>query len=82
MPSLEHVFSLKKIAMTFFLVYGFFLFFAAYITEYESKWKIEYESIFYAFYNFRTQNSSVRQCETVSENDSSSIQFNPLDTTK
>lgn len=49
MASLERVFSLKIV----FLVCGFFLYIAAYWTDYECKWKTEYESITYAFYSIR-----------------------------
>lgn len=52
MASLERVSSLK-IAMTFFLVCGFFLYIAAYCTDYKCKWKTEDEIITYAFYNIR-----------------------------
>lgn len=52
MASLEHAFSVK-VAMTFFVVCGFFLYIAAYCTDYECKWKTEYETITYAFYNIR-----------------------------
>lgn len=52
MASLEHVFSLK-IAVTFFLICGFFLCVAAYCSDYECKWKTEYETIVYAFCNVR-----------------------------
>lgn len=52
MASLEHIFSLK-IAVTFFLICGFFLCVAAYCSDYECKWKTEYETIVYAFCNVR-----------------------------